>query len=969
MSSKSRISEGSVNDAIGQLLRTKNVRWKKCIETEKTGVISGKAGKRPDIIVNHPGSLPVVIESEFEPARTVEVDARSRLGKSLSADGREIEQAIALKLPSSIAQSNQGDLQQTLEHSVFEYAVLRRTEDMFEIRWPKKGWIEGRFDDFINFLEQTALSESIMARGMALLEECISQAAFIVERDKLTSDITHQRIANLLFQKEGEQTTRMAMAIMANAVSFHNTISNIHKIKPLSDLCDPFGNYSAHRFVKEWDYILREINYWPIFKIASDILSSLRTSIAGEVVDRLVSAAIDLERIGATSQHDLSGRMLQRLIADRKFLATFYTLPSSAALLAELAVSRLDVDWSNAKKITGLQIADFACGTGALLNATYSSVRARYRRSGGVDRNLHAPLIEKTFVGTDIMPAATHLTASILSSAHPSESFLNTRIITLPYGKNESEAGESIDIGALELIKEEEVFSLFKTNQERVVGRTDGDTNQVSLPHNSFDLVIMNPPFTHTNRREGVTSGTPIPAFGGFSTSTEEQYLMAERLKTIGDPRKASGGNAGLASKFLDVAEAKVKPGGIVALIVPFTFVSSSAWEKTRDLFEKLYQDIMVVSIANASRNGSAFSADTSIGEVLLIAKRTMTDNTTTPTVKYINLTNRPSSIVEASETARAIINIGLEEDIGLIKMGGDIQIGQYIRSKSGFEGFAGIKDMDVARASYAMRRGEIVLPRYGKTIENKLVELGQLGVRGVGSQDIKDSTVYNGRHSRGPFKLEQVESGQLATYPILWAHNHTKETKLVVDTDRQLIPRQGQEVRAQNLWDNFAGRLCLNQDFRLTSQPLAACFTPKKALGGSAWPGFKCYNQSHEVTVLLFANTTLGLIAHWWTGSRQQKGRSRVTLQTAAEIVTIDPRQFTSKQFAIVDDIFDRFKAQDFLPANEAYRDTVRQKLDEAVFIELLGLDRKILESLDILRYKWCSEPSVHGGKSTRPT
>ena len=61
MSSKSRISEGLVNGAIGQLLRTKNLQWKKCIETEKTEVISGKAGKRPDIIVNHPGSLPVVI--------------------------------------------------------------------------------------------------------------------------------------------------------------------------------------------------------------------------------------------------------------------------------------------------------------------------------------------------------------------------------------------------------------------------------------------------------------------------------------------------------------------------------------------------------------------------------------------------------------------------------------------------------------------------------------------------------------------------------------------------------------------------------------------------------------------------------------------------------------------------------------------------------------------------------------------
>ena len=35
--------------------------------------------------------------------------------------------------------------------------------------------------------------------------------------------------------------------------------------------------------------------------------------------------------------HDLTGRIFQRLIADRKYLATFYTLPASAALLARLA--------------------------------------------------------------------------------------------------------------------------------------------------------------------------------------------------------------------------------------------------------------------------------------------------------------------------------------------------------------------------------------------------------------------------------------------------------------------------------------------------------------------------------------------------------------------------------------------------------------------------------------------------------
>ena len=88
-----------------------------------------------------------------------------------------------------------------------------------------------------------------------------------------------------------------------------------------------------------------EINYWPIFKIASDLLSFIPALQAGNILKRLVETSDRLIEIGATGINDLSGRMFQTLISDRKFLATFYTLLVSATLLAELAISRLDIDW------------------------------------------------------------------------------------------------------------------------------------------------------------------------------------------------------------------------------------------------------------------------------------------------------------------------------------------------------------------------------------------------------------------------------------------------------------------------------------------------------------------------------------------------------------------------------------------------------------------------------------------------
>ena len=76
--------------------------------------------------------------------------------------------------------------------------------------------------------------------------------------------------------------------------------------------------------------------------------------------DRLIA-------LGVSQSHDLSGTVFQRLIADRKFLATFYTRPESAALLAHLAIPD-DGGWDDAERVKDFRIADYACGTGTLIH-------------------------------------------------------------------------------------------------------------------------------------------------------------------------------------------------------------------------------------------------------------------------------------------------------------------------------------------------------------------------------------------------------------------------------------------------------------------------------------------------------------------------------------------------------------------------------------------------------------------------
>ncbi len=97
-------TEPSANNALGGLLQEMLPRSQ--VRSENTQAISGQAGLRPDIIVSAHGRSPVVIEAEYLPARTVEPEAKSRLGLEVAASGRVIEAAIALRYPDAIGEAH-----------------------------------------------------------------------------------------------------------------------------------------------------------------------------------------------------------------------------------------------------------------------------------------------------------------------------------------------------------------------------------------------------------------------------------------------------------------------------------------------------------------------------------------------------------------------------------------------------------------------------------------------------------------------------------------------------------------------------------------------------------------------------------------------------------------------------------------------------------------------------------------------
>ncbi len=951
--SKPKQREEVLNAKLGELLIERHPLWNEGnVHIDSSGTVQGKRALKIDVLVDSPGAQPVAIETKSDASganKLLHNQIRERIGLRIGESGTSIEAGIVVKWPPGLTAAG-------IAESRFKYAIYQLATARQIIRWPKwqSGWLQGNIDDLADAVEIASLSEKRIAEGSETLWLGVYQATNVLRRTFAPLDA----LGDVLHQAPGEQTVRMAVAIIVNAFVFHHAIEGRTGIPTVESALGPLSTFDPRVVKQNWKKIL-EVNYWPIFSLAHDLAYQLVTRDAIELMDRANMVATALKKLGATTFHDLAARMFQTLIADRKFLATFYTLPESAALLAELAVARIQVDWTDEASVKRLKVADFACGTGTLLSAVQTAVYRKIRRSGFDDQALHQHFMENVFVGTDIMPAAAHLATSMLSSAHPEVIYHDSLVHVMPYGTDEAVSKRiqadrnRIYIGALDLRTTElSAMNLFtqsgadaeiEMSGHRMSGtgtRPVGDRRGFPVGHGTFDLVIMNPPFTRPTNHEGELE-VPVPSFAGFATSKDEQREMASRLKAQ-KGRQFGHGNAGLASNFMDLAHDKLKEGGVLALVLPFSFVSGESWSNARDALARNYRDIQVVSIAASGDTDRAFSADTGMAECLVLATKTGGGGPHSKTVQYANLTQRPQTRLEAHEFAK-----------------GHMRFTPYETDTAFYP--AGVRDPGLIDSLMALCEGTLLLPRVRASYPVPLTRMKDVATRGPVHRDI------NGSGGRGAFDIEAIRDSGVPTYPALWAHDADRERQFVVQPDTEGIARKGCEQRAIETWQKYASRLHHNLDFQLNSQSIAVCITPEKSLGGTAWPNLLPVHDSYEKPLLLWGNSTLGLMLFWWYGTRQQQGRARLTIGKLPDLPTIDCTALERRQIKQFEDAFEELRVRRFRPANEAYRDGPRKLIDERIF-EILGIPKKSVEKLDILRTKWCCEPSVHGGKNTKP-
>jgi hypothetical protein len=760
------ITEHTINDALASVLRNGRKAWRGCgiVHSETTGMLKGGSG-RPDILVLERDVSPVAIETEVVPAITVEPEAVSRLGANIKSNGRTILSSIAVKLPKRLRSFTNGALRAELEAATdLEMALFTGRSPTSVARWPNNQWITGTVSDLSLLTQAASVPPEVVDTAADELISGIKEAAGLFSEVVDTHPGALQKISSELRQEDGEQTWRMASAILANAFVFHESLAGgpgkLGSVRSIEELKSE-GELSKASVLAEWKKVL-DVNYWSIFDIARRILERTPGGISKPIVETMARTSAKLLEHRLMRSHDLTGAVFQRLIADRKFLAAYYTTPPAAALLAGLSIrgnkTPAGTDWSDTAAIKKMRIADFACGTGTLLSAAYQRVGQFHELAGGDSSVLHSYMMGGSLVGCDVLPAAAHLTAATLSSVHPTQKYAESSIMTLAYGL---QPDGGVSLGSMDLLEPQRRFEILAITAKAAEGTGESLKDiWTSLPHAGFDLVLMNPPFTRDTGHEGKKKGVSNPMFAAFQADEKTQKLMAKAAAGLTAGTSAHG-NAGQASIFLVLGDRKLKAGGTLGLVLPLSFMLGDAWEDSRRTISQRYKDLILVTNAGVGGADVSFSADTDMGECLVIGRKAAGGS---KRATFVTLNERPDTTMTGTHIASKIIDAIDQKRLRKLEDGpiggtplllGSELVGQAIEAPlpSGWN-LARVRDFSVAQTAYHLSRGLVWLPpsKSAEPVKVRLATVGKIGNIGPYHADINGRTSNGG--IRGPFDI-----------------------------------------------------------------------------------------------------------------------------------------------------------------------------------------------------------------------
>lgn len=637
---------------------------------------------------------------------------------------------------------------------------------------------------------------------------------------------------------------------------------------------------------------------------------------------------------------DQAGELFQAAMDEADAEGAYYTLSSSAMLLAELAcdvrASENDPMWRDPNTWDQESILDPACGSGTLLAAIATAIRRRQglKSDPVVDKNL----VENGLTGMDRNAHALQIAGTQIAIQSDAQSLQQLGLYKMPWGRPDSgELGNinNVRLGSLELLATDRTGNFnhglfrgvkdYNEKGEQLVLRNTPKELDLYERLSRTVIGITNPPYTRGAKVDKNIQAKVRKAIQKKRKSLAEQISM--RRDDVGDMLESDSLRPWFSVLLEEVLD---KENGVIAKVMPTT--ACLAVDPSERIFWTSHFDILyVITLHNTKQLN--WSVDTDITESLMIGRR-RSETHSSPSTKFINLTRRPNNRNEVLSLRDIIINGEIDSEWG------EITICPANRMRAGDWTAAVWYDPELARASWYLE--DLAETEFWS-------RLGQFG------------RIYTTKQTVGQNRWEMLNSSIGSEIPVARSASGEHGYKyLIGGADawaRRTANYQDNQSELENLTKKSGNLLITNtQD---SSSGRLMSFASDEALVGYTWTPVQNVNLEEARALAIWLNSTLGRIAMRRVISRkltwpmwQPAALMKVTVPNIRGVEG-------EKQREILCEGFEELRTMDLEKFRDGYT-PVRKRIDEFVS-EATNLP---MERLADWGNRLAVEPTINGNK-----
>ena len=198
---------------------------------------------------------------------------------------------------------------------------------------------------------------------------------------------------------------------------------------------------------------------------------------------------------------------------------------------------------------------------------------------------------------------------------------------------------------------------------------------------------------------------------------------------------------------FAALADKKLKPGGVLALVLPLSAAAGLSWQKFRHMLAADYTDLTVLTIAAADNDDLSFSADTGLAECLVIARKLKRREQPSPRAHFTSLTRRPQGFAHAGAIAGNVASANGVRQVEDGPYGGTpLTVGAELAgqmmtvpndTESTVWGAVRLADYSLAQTAHALASSRLWPPGSPAALDLNVASLGSVGKLGLVHRDI----------------------------------------------------------------------------------------------------------------------------------------------------------------------------------------------------------------------------------------